>query len=101
MSVPQPLEQGKVTLEAPTATHVSRGDRVTGCRSSPRLRLAGVRRAWARLRPAYAHGALPSGADVLWTEALLERGVELHIVLPFAREEFRQGVRGTGGCGLD
>jgi class 3 adenylate cyclase len=41
-----------------------------------------------RRRPAYAYGALAGGADILWAEALLERGAELHVVLPFARDEF-------------
>ncbi len=46
---------------------------------------------------AYAYGALAGGADILWAEALLERGGELHVVLPFAREEFiRVSVAGAG-----
>ena len=36
----------------------------------------------------YAYGSLASGADILWAEALLGGGSELHVVLPFAREEF-------------
>ena len=36
----------------------------------------------------YAYGALASGADILWAEALLEQGAELHVVLPFAQDEF-------------
>jgi len=36
----------------------------------------------------FAYGSLASGADILWAEALLARDVELHIVLPFALEEF-------------
>jgi Adenylate and Guanylate cyclase catalytic domain len=36
----------------------------------------------------FAYGALAAGADLLWAEALLETGVELHVVLPFEREEF-------------
>jgi class 3 adenylate cyclase len=36
----------------------------------------------------YAYGALASGADILWAEALLELGAELHVVLPFGSEEF-------------
>ena len=36
----------------------------------------------------FAYGSLASGADILWVEALLARDVELHIVLPFALEEF-------------
>jgi len=40
-------------------------------------------------RPAaYAYGSLASGADIFWAEALVERGTELHVVLPFGREEF-------------
>jgi tetratricopeptide repeat protein/adenylate/guanylate cyclase family protein len=38
--------------------------------------------------PGYAYGSLASGADILWAEALLDRGSELHVVLPFARDEF-------------
>jgi tetratricopeptide (TPR) repeat protein len=36
----------------------------------------------------FAHGSLASGADILIAEAALELGVELHIVLPFAIDEF-------------
>jgi class 3 adenylate cyclase len=36
----------------------------------------------------YAYGSLASGADILWVEALLDHGSELHIVLPFALREF-------------
>ena len=37
---------------------------------------------------AFAYGSLASGGDILWAEALLSRGCELHVVLPFALEEF-------------
>ncbi len=37
---------------------------------------------------AYAYGSLASGADILWAEALLAQGCELHVVLPFALDEF-------------
>jgi class 3 adenylate cyclase len=40
-------------------------------------------------RPAgFAYGALAGGADILWAEALLARGSELYVVLPFAVDEF-------------
>jgi class 3 adenylate cyclase len=39
---------------------------------------------------AHAYGALACGGDVLWAEALLAQGAELHVVLPFARDEFVQ-----------
>lgn len=38
--------------------------------------------------PGFAYGSLASGADILCAEALLANGSELHVVLPFAREEF-------------
>jgi class 3 adenylate cyclase len=42
-------------------------------------------------RPAtYGYGALASGGDIMWAEALLASGAELHVVLPFARNEFIQ-----------
>ena len=44
-----------------------------------------------------AYGSLASGADILWAEALLDRGGELHVLLPFAREEFvRTSVAPSG-----
>ncbi len=39
-------------------------------------------------RPGFAYGSLASGADIIWAEALLAAGSELHVVLPFARDEF-------------
>jgi len=36
----------------------------------------------------FGYGSLASGADILVAEALLARGAELHVVLPFASEEF-------------
>ena len=35
-----------------------------------------------------AYGSLASGGDILWVEALVAGGCELHIVLPFSLEEF-------------
>jgi hypothetical protein len=36
----------------------------------------------------YAYGALAAGADLLWAEALLAAGSELHVVLPFDKDQF-------------
>lgn len=45
----------------------------------------------------FAYGALASGADILWAEALLARGAELNVVLPFTEEEFvEQSVAPAG-----
>jgi class 3 adenylate cyclase len=35
-----------------------------------------------------AYGSLASGGDILWAEALVAAGCEIHVVLPFALEEF-------------
>ena len=48
----------------------------------------GIAAALDRRSAAYAYGSLASGADILWAEALLERGAELHVVLPFGEAEF-------------
>ena len=49
--------------------------------------------------PSFAYGSLASGADIMWAEALLERGAELHIVLPFARDAFIQSSVASSGPG--
>ncbi|MCU1452761.1 MAG: hypothetical protein JWN46_907 [Acidimicrobiales bacterium] len=36
----------------------------------------------------YGYGALAGGADIMWAEALLASGAELHVVLPFAVDAF-------------
>ena len=49
---------------------------------------AAIRDELARNPVAYAYGSLASGADLLWAEGLLAAGAELHVVLPFSRDEF-------------
>ncbi|MET0616108.1 MAG: adenylate/guanylate cyclase domain-containing protein, partial [Thermoleophilaceae bacterium] len=50
----------------------------------------------------YAYGALAAGADILWAEALLEHGGELHVVLPLALEEFvRASVEPAGAAWVE
>jgi hypothetical protein len=53
----------------------------------------------ARHPAGYAYGSLASGADILWAEALIEAGSELHVVLPFAREEFIALSVASSGAG--
>lgn len=48
----------------------------------------GIARALDGHRAGYAFGALAGGADILWAEALLARGSELHAVLPFRERKF-------------
>jgi class 3 adenylate cyclase/tetratricopeptide (TPR) repeat protein len=52
--------------------------------------------------PGYAYGSLASGADILWAEGLVRRGCELHVVLPFALEEFvRRSVAPSGSAWVE
>ena len=59
-----------------------------------------VARWWPKLSKfptGIAYGSLASGGDILWAEALMARGCELHIVLPFSLEEFiRTSVADAG-----
>jgi class 3 adenylate cyclase len=49
------------------------------------------------MRIGAAYGSLASGADILFAEALLEQGVALNVVLPFATADFiEQSVRPAG-----
>jgi class 3 adenylate cyclase len=50
-----------------------------------------------RSSPGIGYGALASGADIICAEQLLKRGADLHVVLPFARDEFvRTSVEDSG-----
>lgn len=49
--------------------------------------------------PGFAYGSLAAGADILWTEALLAAGAEVHIVLPFAQAEFVEASVAPSGRG--
>jgi class 3 adenylate cyclase len=50
-----------------------------------------------RVSPGFGYGALANGADILCAEELLRRGVELHVILPFARDEFVHASVADGG----
>jgi len=47
-----------------------------------------IRQVLARHPVGFAYGSLASGADILWAEALLATGAEVHVVLPCALEDF-------------
>ena len=50
------------------------------------------------IRVGAAYGSLAAGADILFAEALLDHGVALNVVLPFATDDFvEQSVRPAGG----
>jgi class 3 adenylate cyclase len=50
-----------------------------------------------RDRPGFGFGSLASGSDILFAEALLAVGAELHVVLPFAADEFVKFSVADGG----
>lgn len=52
----------------------------------------------AASRTAIAYGALACGADILCAEALLRRGADLHVVLPFATDDFIAQSVTVGGA---
>ncbi|MEW4466209.1 adenylate/guanylate cyclase domain-containing protein [Parasphingorhabdus sp. JC815] len=46
----------------------------------------------------YAYGALAAGADILIAEAVLARGGELNVIMPFAQDDFiTQSITPAGG----
>ena len=50
----------------------------------------------------FAFGSLAAGADILFAEACRERGIDLHVVLPFDDEEFIEtSVRPAGDGWVD
>lgn len=58
---------------------------------------SGIARVLEDHRIGFAYGALAGGADILWAEALLARGCELHVVLPFP--EFQFAASSVASCG--
>lgn len=58
---------------------------------------ARMREVIAREDVGFAYGALAAGSDILIAELLLERGAEVHVVLPFAEPDFlEQSVAPAG-----
>ena len=53
----------------------------------PRVK-AELAEAFQELNVGFGFGSLAAGADILAAEALLERGAELRVILPFDRDEF-------------
>lgn len=60
---------------------------------------AAIEEALASEQVGFAYGALAAGADILFAEAALRRGLELHIVLPFEEEDFLAQSVAPGGEG--
>jgi len=56
-----------------------------------------IERQLAAMDIGFAYGSLAAGADILFAEAILDRGASLNIVLPFDRREFvSESVRPSG-----
>jgi class 3 adenylate cyclase len=95
-------------LSGPTVAHYC-GHRIAAAGEKGRFRADAEQAAAAEIAaevdrnsPGYAYGSLASGGDILWAEALLERGCGLHVVLPFALDEFiRHSVAPSGSGWVD
>jgi class 3 adenylate cyclase len=81
-------------LAGPAVVHYC-GHRIEDSETPGRVRDADLERVSRQiattiesLQPGFAYGSLASGGDILWAEALSAAGAELHVVLPFATEEF-------------
>jgi hypothetical protein len=92
-------------LAGPAVLHYC-GHRIAGAGEDGRFPATAegevARRIGAELerRPAaYAYGSLAGGGDILCAEALLAGGTDLHVVLPFAREEFERTSVAPSGPG--
>ena len=58
---------------------------------------AAIREALEQHSAGFGYGSLASGADILFAEALIERGAQLHVVLPFRLDDFIEtSVRPAG-----
>lgn len=60
--------------------------------------VARIEAAIDRIDPGFAFGALAAGADIMAAEILLDRGVDLHIVLPSMTAAFRRDSVGRFGA---
>jgi len=65
---------------------------------APAVREA-LRERLARLRQPIVYTSAACGADLILIEAALERGAEVNVVLPFAREDFLRTSVASGGEG--
>jgi class 3 adenylate cyclase len=83
-------------LEAPAVVHFAGHMFAADPEAEARLR-RGIDEALAEENAGFGYGALACGADILVAEALLDRGAELHVVLPFEEADFiAQSVRPGG-----
>jgi Tetratricopeptide Repeats-Sensor len=90
-------------LAGPTVAHycghmISRENGINGLRTFDEDEVRSeMAAAIARDPVGFAYGSLAGGSDILWAEALLDSGAELHVVLPFALEDFLEtSVRPSG-----
>jgi class 3 adenylate cyclase len=71
---------------------IDRADRVVPRFPSsiePAVRMA-IRERLQKIKPGFGYASAACGADILFLESLLEMNGELHIVLPYDRDEFRE-----------
>ncbi|HEX8644604.1 MAG TPA: adenylate/guanylate cyclase domain-containing protein [Allosphingosinicella sp.] len=74
-------------LQAPAVAHFAGHMFAADPAAEARLR-ASIDQVLEEEEVGFAYGALACGADILVAEALLDRGAELHVVLPFDEQDF-------------
>ncbi|HEX9932841.1 MAG TPA: adenylate/guanylate cyclase domain-containing protein [Allosphingosinicella sp.] len=74
-------------LEAPAVVHYAGHMFAADAAAEARLRRE-IDAALESEKAGFGYGALACGADILFAEALLARGAELHVVLPFFEDDF-------------
>jgi class 3 adenylate cyclase len=96
-------EEVLTALQGPTVAHFC-GHRIAAAGEAGRFRAENepavaerIRQEVARQPTTFAYGALANGGDVLWAEALVDSGTELHVVLPFERQEFLEASVAPAG----
>lgn len=82
------IDQLLAPISPPMVIHYCGHMFLEGVEAETRLRAA-VDDYLSRNDVGYAYGALASGADILIAEAVLARGGELNVVLPFIQEDFK------------
>lgn len=63
---------------------------IIGIASDDEAAHTAITRAVDTIAPAFGYGALAAGADIIIAEALLERGADLHLILPTIPSRFKE-----------
>jgi class 3 adenylate cyclase len=84
-----PIDESIMALVAPPILAVFTGQQLVATAGDAEQRLAlEIRRQLDELDVRISYAAAAAGADLLFVEAMLERGAEVNVLLPFAEDDF-------------